>query len=63
MIFEIIAIDDEQIARVSRFCWSAEIYFQRLAGPRNVCVYLNYDFYACECLCSIYPLEPGEVMT
>ena len=31
-------IDDEEIARISGFCWAAEKNFQRLAGPRNVSV-------------------------
>ena len=36
-------IDDEEIARISRYCWSAEMDFQCLAGPKNVSVGLNYD--------------------
>ena len=36
-------IDDEDIERVSHFCQSVELDFQRLAGPRNVSVDLEYD--------------------
>ena len=36
-------IDDEEIARISGFCWAAEMDFQRLDEPRNVSVYLKYD--------------------
>ena len=35
--------------------------FQRLAGPRNMSVDLKLMFCACECLCTAYPLESGEV--
>ena len=34
---------DEEITRISRFCRSAEMDFQHLAGPRNVGVDLKYD--------------------
>ena len=30
-------------------------------GSRNVSVDLNMTFCACECLCTAYPLESGEV--
>ena len=32
--------------------------FQHLAGPRNVSVDLKFNVL---CLCTIYPLESGEV--
>ena len=51
----------KEIARIFRFCRSAEMDFQRLAGPSNVRIDLKYEFCACECLCSVYPLESGEV--
>ena len=52
-----IIIDDEEIAL---FCRSAEMDFHCLAGPRNLSVDLNYDVLcACECLCTVYPLESG----
>ena len=35
-------IDDEEIARISRFCWSEEMDFQHIAGPKNVSVDLKY---------------------
>ena len=45
----------------SHFCWSVELDFQCLAGPRNVSIYtLNMMFCACECLCMVYPLESGN---
>ena len=34
---------DEESARISRFCQSAEMDFQHLVGPRNVSVDLKYD--------------------
>ena len=34
-------MDDEEISMISRFCWSAEIDFQHLAGPENVSVDLK----------------------
>ena len=34
-------IDDEEIARISSFCWVAERHFQRLAGPINVSIDLK----------------------
>ena len=36
-------IDDEEIARISEFCRSAETDFHRLARPRYVSVDLKYD--------------------
>ena len=42
---------DEEIARISHFCRSAEMDFQHLAGPRNVSVMM---FRACECVCVWY---------
>ena len=33
-----IVIDNEGIARISTFCWSAEMDFHHLVGPRNVSV-------------------------
>ena len=36
-------IDDEEIARISGFCWAAERHFQSLAGPKNVSIDLKYD--------------------
>ena len=36
-------IDDKEIARISSFCWVAEMDFQSLAGPRNVSVDLKFD--------------------
>ena len=35
-----INIDDEEIERISGFCWSAEMVFHRLTGPK----YLNIDY-------------------
>ena len=35
--------DYEKIARITSFCRAAEMYFHRLAGPRNVSVDLKYD--------------------
>ena len=35
--------DDEEIARLSRFCRLADMDFQRLAEPRYVSVDLKYD--------------------
>ena len=34
---------DEEIARISGFCWSAEKESHRLARPRNVSTDLKYD--------------------
>ena len=33
----------EKIARISEFCRAAEMYFQYLAGPRNVSIDLKYN--------------------
>ena len=49
--------DDEEIAIIFCFCRSAKMDIQRLGGPRNVSVDLKYVL----CLCSVYPLESGEV--
>ena len=35
--------DDEQIARISRFCRLTEMDFHLIAGLRNVSVDLKYD--------------------
>ena len=35
------ALSDEETARISRFCQSAEMDFQRLAGPRIVSIDLT----------------------
>ena len=37
------SIDDEEIARISSFCWSAEIEFHHLDGPKNLTFDLKYD--------------------
>ena len=34
---------DEEITRISCFCWSAEMDFQCLVRPRSVSVDLKYD--------------------
>ena len=47
--------------KLSIFYQAAERHFQRLAGHINVSVDLKYDVCACECLCTAYPLESGEV--
>ena len=36
-------IDDEEIARISVFCWAAEMDFHHLARPRYVSVDFKYD--------------------
>ena len=46
--------NDEEIARISGFCWASEMDFQCLAGPTNVSVDLKYDVCAFECLCMVY---------
>ena len=52
---EVNCIDDEEIARIAGFCQAAEMDFHHLARPRNVSI--DLIFCACECLCSVYPLE------
>ena len=34
---------NEEIVRITGFCWAADGHFQSLAGPRNVRVDLKYD--------------------
>ena len=51
-------IEDEEFARISGFCQSAEMDLHHLAGPRSVSVDLNYD-YLCLCLCSAV-IESGS---
>ena len=36
-------VDDEEITRISFFCWAAEMDFHHLARLRNVSVDLKYD--------------------
>ena len=58
----IIIIMMKKIARISRFCRAAKRHFQLLAGPINVSVDLKLMmFCACECLCTAYALDSGEV--
>ena len=58
----VVIIKMKQIARISRFCRSAERDFHLLAGPRNVSIDLKYDALCLKCLCAVYLLEMGEVM-
>ena len=51
--------DDEGIARISCLYRSVEMDFQQLARARNMSDIIM-TFFACECLCTVYPIESGE---